>query len=93
MSEVPDVKLVPDPTKHESSMVYLAFADGEISLTKCGPLWMQRTLHMIARGLTKEKTLPEELRSGKMGGFDYALVDTNEEAEAIRCYVTEDDNA
>jgi hypothetical protein len=70
-----DILAAHDEKLAESGMVYILFADGEISLTKAGSLLWQRTLHMLSPGV-KDLKLPIEFPASCSG---FGLIFTTHE--------------
>ena len=66
----------------KNSHVYLLFGDGELSMTKCGDLFGQRSLHLISMPKFTDGTtygFPF-----KYNGFPCIVLDNGEEAKRIR---------
>ena len=59
-------------------MVYEVWHDGEVTLTKGGDLYRQRSLHMIVAGNAK-RALPADSLI-QLGKYSRIMVDTAEEA-------------
>jgi hypothetical protein len=66
-------------------MVYEVWEDGEITLTKGGELYRQRTLHCIEPG-NPNKAWPIELFPVNNGSHGYVITDLNG-AEAVRAAI------
>lgn len=74
------------PESVKESMVYEVWEDGEITLTKGGPLYGQRTLHRIQMG-HPSKALPADRLPEYNGRHGHIVCKDNVDAEAARALV------
>jgi hypothetical protein len=74
------------PESLEDSMVYMVWEDGEITVTKGGPLLWQRTLHMVRSGYAAPEDRAKAVRecmSGRYNSYGFIPVATREIAQEL----------
>ncbi len=75
------------PQHQADAMVYEVWQDGEVTLTKGGDLWRQRSLHCIRMGVKKELAMPVDRMPTSYGDNGSIIVRSNEEANTAHALV------
>lgn len=78
------IKDAHDPALVDDPMVYELWQDGEITLTKGGSLFRQRSLHMIYPPVLDSDCLKYAFKGANVTGQNMSIFTTRDKALAIR---------